>query len=356
MVWVSGRLAYVTRLVLRLAAIFVAVACLCLGAAKVWGVGFNHSPILVYAASAYSQTPSQYPLFLVDIQRNLFTRLRTRDLYGGTFPACSVTGKIAFTSLGGNARVNSADIYVMDITGSSALQVTHEFGSSSLLSWSPDGQHLAFVSASSSTPPDIYVVDLMGGAPQPITRQDYIVEPPKWSPDGRQLLFVSFRDRHTDIYTVSLDDDTTRRLTDNDASEQWPVWSPDGSRIAFSSNQTGDFDIYVMDSDGTNLHQLTQSGANEYFPVWSPDGTQIAFTDYERGQLHLMDADGSNRRVLSDSPPSFHEAVWSSDGQYLAVIAQVYGNRDIYLLSINGSIYKPLSRTGASYASIAWCP
>jgi TolB protein len=342
---------------LRLAARLIVLVGLLLCVAKVWGVGFNHSPILVYAASEYAQNPFQYPIFLVDVERNLFSRLRTQGIFSGMFPSCSVNAQVAFTSLKGATYLRPANIYVMDIFGKNSLQVTYDLGSNSLPTWSPDGRRLAFVATSpSSLYGDVYVANLLGDRPHLLARQVYPSESPVWSPDGRRLLFASALDGQLDLYTVNLADSSLQRLTDNAAVEQSPVWSPDGQAIAFASVQDGHSAIYRIDSDGRRLQQLTHDDENARFPAWSPDGQSIAFLDDARSRIHLMDADGNSRRVLAEGLPTYRPPEWSPDGTQLVVIWEVYAQVDLYLVRTDGSGYRPLVRTGSSFVSAAWCP
>jgi len=339
---------------LRLAIGVVGIACLCLGAAWVWGVRFNHSPILVYSAFEYSQNALQYPIYLVDVERNMFSRLGTQNPHGGYYPACSAGGRVAFTSLRGLTH-NRADIYVVDLLGGAMFQVTHDSGTNLYPRWSPDGHALAFVSSSSVGGGEIYVSDLNETAPRRITDGDEIYEQPVWSPDGTQLLFTSYRDSPSNIYAISVADNSRRRLTENEAYEWAPAWSPDGNFIAFASNRDIGFDIYVMNSDGSNQRRVAHTPGDDDFPAWSPDGTQLAFFSSPRN-LYVVDVDGSNLRLLSDNLPTDQAPVWSPDGRYLALVAELRGYADIYLLDTEGHDPARLVRTRPIDVSAAWCP
>jgi TolB protein len=341
-------------LTLRLAVGVSLIACLCLGAAWVWGVGFNRSPILVYSAFEYSQNALQYPIYLVDVERNLFSRLGMENPHGGYYPACAADGRIAFTSLRGLTH-NRADIYVMDALGREMTQATFDSGTNLYPRWSPDGHYLAFVSSGSMGGGEIYITDLNATAPRRITDGDEIYEQPVWSPDGTQLLFTSYRDSPSNIYAVSLADNNRRRLTEGDAYEWAPAWSPDGKSIAYASNRGGRFDIYLMDSDGGNPRRLAQTPGDDDFPVWSPDSQRLAFVSSPR-RVYMVDADGNNLRLLADDLPSNQAPVWSPDGRYLALVSEVRGYADISLIKADGHEPARLIRTRPIDVSAAWCP
>ena len=68
---------------------------------------------------------------------------------------------------------------------------------------------------------------------------------PSWSPDGQHIAFVH---RRLYIYVMGSDGSNPRRV----ARGESPVWSPDGQHIAFVSYHDGNDEISVMGSDGSN--------------------------------------------------------------------------------------------------------
>ena len=55
---------------------------------------------------------------------------------------------------------------------------------------------------------------------------------PAWSPDGNHIAFVSGRDGNGEIYVMNSDGSGITRLTDNPASDEHPSWSPPGAMIS----------------------------------------------------------------------------------------------------------------------------
>ena len=100
-----------------------------------------------------------------------------------------------------------------------------------------------------------------------------------WSPDGNQIAFTRppfpyvrgsdgterANTAEPDLYVISTDGSGELRL----GLGKGPVWSPDGGRIAFIRGRV----VYAIDSDGSGERRL---GRGDYHLSWSPDGTQIA--------------------------------------------------------------------------------
>jgi Tol biopolymer transport system component len=234
-------------------------------------------------------------------------------------PAWSPDGeRIAFVNVDPVAdQPNLAGrIYFMDHDGCDGIVISPPGGESVVaLSWSPDGQRIAFWS---SLDCDIFLANADGsGTPKQLSIPGFsgCVAWPEWSPDGGRIAFQGAgEDTWTDIYVmnVSAEGDTSglRRLTDFRYIDEDPAWSPDGTEIAFTSNrailretQYGDkvrqSEIYKIDVASLRVTRLTHSPLEDTDPTWSPDGTHIAYVKQKlfRGthsSIYRMDSDGSN--------------------------------------------------------------
>ncbi len=205
-----------------------------------------------------------------DIQQ--VTRHRGLDGY----PVWSPDGnQIAFVrdtdppATGPVSPARSQSIYVMDSDGSNVQRLT-EFETGGLLSWSPDGERIAF-EANFDGIWEIYVMDSDGTDVQRITHtpvRDAGSFDPEWSPDGQKIVFNSTRDGNFEIYVIDADGSNVQRLTHNDKVDARPAWSPDGQRIVFNSSRDGSYEIYVMDGDGGNLERLTSNNHFDGHPDW----------------------------------------------------------------------------------------
>ena len=222
--------------------------------------------------------------------------------------------KIAFMS----NRDGDAEIYVMDADGSNIQQLTRHRGLDGNPAWSPDGNQIAFFRDTDppatgplypSRGPNIYVMDSDGSNVQRLT-EFTIAGWLSWSPDGERIAFEANFDGIREISVMDSDGSNVQRLTHTpvrDASLSFndnsaPEWSPDGQKIVFDSNRDGILEIYVMDADGSNVQRLTHNDEIDSRPAWSPDGQRIVFNSRRDGsaaEIYVMDADGGNVERLT---------------------------------------------------------
>ena len=133
------------------------------------------------------------------------------------------------------------------------------------ITWSPDGQRIAFSSAISRsiTRYDItgprervdrlYIVDQDGEGLEEIPIAGELVRGGvnslEWSPDGSEILISSIGG----VFLINTEDFEIRRILDR--SDVYAAWSPDGSRIAVFSQGRDDW-LVSMQKDGSDVRVL----------------------------------------------------------------------------------------------------
>jgi Tol biopolymer transport system component len=205
------------------------------------------------------------------------------------------------------------NVWIVNADGSGATPLTTLTAPGSVSwgpVWSPDGSKLAFVSsgaldgsnsANNQSTPNVWVVNVNGSGNHPLTKLTTaaaMVDPfdLSWSPDGNQIAFVSFRaldgsdgvntNLTRNIWIVNADGSAARPMTKNKAvvaHSVRPIWSPDGSRIALesqaaldgsdSANTNDTTNIWVINADGSGLApvtKLTAQGVEANEPAWRP--------------------------------------------------------------------------------------
>lgn len=247
--------------------------------------------------------------------------------------------------------------------------------------WSPDSKRLAFLSsrADKDKGDQLWIMDLAGGEAHQVTDLKGDVSDYAWAPDGKHMVLVVqdhdptddlkddetplpivitryyfkedmvgyLGDLHSHLYLLDLDSGKTEQLTSGDHDEALPAWSPDGKEIAYVTkrgadpDRSDDWDVYVMDAQaGAAERQLTKSpeaDANPDWdspPAWSPDGKSIAYLhggpvkkiEYASNTLAVIPAAGGEPTLLDtslDRNLSFPH--WSADGR--SILAQVEQDR-----------------------------
>jgi Tol biopolymer transport system component len=198
--------------------------------------------------------------------------------------------------------------------------------------WSPDGRRVAFL-LDGRTRHEVWleVVNANGSGLRKLAAADPSAMWPNgrlsWSPDGNWIAFTAGRS----IRIVRLDRKEQRIVWHCGSSRSCvdPAWSPDGRRLLFSGNQG----MMIVDdpiAGRKRAHVLIRDGYNQ---LWSPDGRTIVF---ERGNaIYRMNADGSDQRRVATG----HNPALSRDGNTLAFVQPTQDPQGwkLYASRINGT-------------------
>jgi TolB protein len=168
--------------------------------------------------------------FEIYVENGDKTQLRrlTRNPARDVSPAWAPDGKrLAFMS--DRATPNRGfDVYIMNADGSNVERAT-TVNSAWFPQFSPDGTRLAF-----HVGRDVNVLDLSTHVMKALTQDPANGMYPSWSPDGQHIAFMSWRHGRTEIFTMNADGTDQRPIvTLATGSAIDPRWSPDGRTIAF---------------------------------------------------------------------------------------------------------------------------
>ncbi len=246
------------------------------------------------------------------------------------------------------------EIYLLDLDGSGAQQLTDNAGAASAFgSLSPDGKKIVFDSNRNRLEGEplntsgLFLMNADGSDQTFLTRGGS----PSWSPDGRYIAFHASASgtgrpinnnpgaatEDSDIFIVNVDDllehgTPPKNLTNDPTSvDDDPDWSPDGNSIVYTSHDVNqrpvppaplDYttaEIYVRAADGTSTPtRLTTNSEEERAPNWSHQGDRISYMCHAgsvRFAICVMNADGTVQTKLTTDPRAALSSAWSPDDQ-----------------------------------------
>ena len=274
-------------------------------------------------------------------------------------------------------------IWVAATDGSMEVEYTKAEKSSFAPAFSPDGQHIAFISGRSGKN-QVWTMRLMGGEAEQLTDVKTGVSRFQWSPDGRHIAFLSSnpdseeeekakkekRDvivvdqnfKYSHLYTIPFEAGkdggrSIQRLTGGDFHVNSFDWSPDGKEIAFGyTNDTKintnflEGDISVVPADSGAVRPLVSRPGPDRNPKYSPDGKLIAF-ESAGGQsepIGLTDlftvgvVDGKISSLPHTPDRSASLVGWTHDGQHLLASEA--------MRTVRGAVSVPLDPAGTPTA------
>ena len=206
--------------------------------------------------------------FQIKMYSLLLGRMVTFASQAGTniTPAWSPSGQLAWSS----SKSGDPEIYVADASGNGAHRVTSYKGPDVSPSWNPKtGSQIAWISGRTGLP-QLYTMDADGANVQRMTDGGYATSV-SWSPNGQFLAFAWNRKYGPgapggqDIYAMEVATKKWIQLTNGIGQCDFPTWSPDGRHIAFAVGSGARGQVWTMLADGTGKHKLVGGD----MPNWS---------------------------------------------------------------------------------------
>ena len=222
-----------------------------------------------------------------------------------------------------------------------------EVGAAWSPSFSPDGKQLAFVSDLTGIP-QVWVADVRGGWPKAVTRLEDQVSSVTWSPDGEWLAFqlAPAGGMNSQVYLVRPAGTDLLRLTDGGKENNWlGDWSHDGSLLTLASNRDSlrGMDSFTYDLASGSLAKIASNPGIGRISDLSRDGRLAAIWRMRsRGDadVYLRSLETGDESLLTphEGPATYGGGRFSPDG------------RTVYLASNTGRDRVAFSRVRLSAA------
>lgn len=250
----------------------------------------------------------------------------TKTTQDATQPDISPDGKhVAFT-------VADRDFDLMQLSvGDSALKPLlassrNEFSPA----WSPVNSQLAFVTDRTGNE-EIWLKGLPNGWERPlVSPKDFgrtwisSFSDLSFSPDGQRLAFSVSRSGTRSIYLFNSAGGPMVKLTTQSDEEHAPSWSPDGNSLAFAMNRNGAAWLAIASSGGRSTPALFRRFPSIQDVRWSPDGKLIACNT--RDSLYVVSPDGSQAKAIASGHWGTFD--WRKDGkEIVGILRQPDGAR-----------------------------
>jgi Tol biopolymer transport system component/serine/threonine protein kinase len=160
---------------------------------------------------------------------------------------------------------------------------------------SAQGDRFAFGSREGGETINLWIQDVVGGPARQLTFDEESVAYPVWSPDGRSIAAQERRGRDSQVVLVDVETGALTPLT-RASGQSWAYsFSPDGDRIAFGGLRDGFWNVYWVSTRGGAEHQLTHYARPDVYvryPAWSPNGREVVYELAETsGNVWLLEID-----------------------------------------------------------------
>ena len=177
------------------------------------------------------------------------------------------------------------------------------------------------------------------------------------------IAFTASDGGRRDVFLIRPDGSGEYNLTEplpNTFAEA-PVWAPDGQSIAFDGVPNSDElrEIYLVTvSDRPEQFRITNLPGFDCYPSFSPDGKQIVYMSERDGNrdLYIMDLEGKDVTRLTEEPQHDYEPAWSPDGSQIVFTSRRTGNSELFLMDVDGSNVIQLTEDPGLDWRPAWSP
>jgi Tol biopolymer transport system component len=210
-----------------------------------------------------------------------------------------------------------SDIWLIDLERGSQIRLTTDPTSDLFPSWSPNGDHVTFVSTRNGVSSIYQKLSNAASPEDPLVSSAELKYNPQWAPDGQSIIYSQLNPKtNVDLYLLSLSGEkkSTSWLQTNFIEAQ-PRLSPNGRWIAYISNETEQFQVYVDSFPASGAKVAISIGGGSQ-PQWRADGRELYYYAPDRKLVAVeVNGDGPTFKV-GEARPLFEIRVASIDQSF----------------------------------------
>jgi Tol biopolymer transport system component len=303
--------------------------------------GISATGSLVYVSGGQSQSK------LVWVNRNGVEQSLAAPAHAYVRPQLSPDGRRVAVGI----VEQETQVWLYDLSRDTLTRLTFEGNVNLNPAWTPNGKRIAFNSSKEETLANIFwqLADGSGGLER-LTSGEYVQVPMSWSPDGQLLAFIELNPTTgLDIWVLRMGGPSAgpgqvrkaQPFLRTPFNESVPAFSPDGHWLAYISDESGRYQVYVQPYPGPGgKWQISTDGGTE--PLWNPKGRELFY----RSGNKMMVVDIATQPGFSAGKPRM-----LFEGPYRPTVTTIQN----YDLSPDGQRFlmlKPTESAGAAPAQI----